>query len=68
MKKAAKSGPYRKSFDAVLDPLFNFQNLTTTVHPCFDVHMVRAMKFASCLVFNISVRLNRIMSATHTAL
>ena len=54
--------------DSVLDAVFNLQHLTTTIHPCFQVHLVGTVQFASCLIFDIGVSFDRVMGAAHTPL
>ena len=50
-----------------LEPFFYFE-LSTFIHPCLQINVMRAMQFACHLVLYIGIGANRIMGATQYAL
>jgi hypothetical protein len=51
-----------------LDALFDFQDLLATIHPGFEVYMMRAMQFTCDFIFNICIRRQCVMRPPHIAL
>jgi len=55
-------------FKRCLEAVLYFQDLLATIHPCFQVDMMRAMQFACCLVFDIGIAGQSVMRTAHIAL
>ena len=51
-----------------LEAVFDLEDLLATIHPCFQVDVVRAMQLTCCLVFDISITRNGVMCAAHVTL
>ena len=51
-----------------LEAVFDLKDLLTTIHPCFQVDVMRAMQLTCCLVFDISITRNGVMCAAHVSL
>jgi hypothetical protein len=73
-REAASNETHQKDADKYaakptdLDAVFDLQHLTTTIHPCFEVHLVRTVQFTCSLIFDIGICFDRVMGAAHTPL
>ena len=51
-----------------LEAVFDLEDLLATIHPCFQVDVMRAMQLTCCLVFDISITRDGVMCAAHVTL